>query len=227
MFTASDGNSKFPFHILLADSMQANNASKTMAEILNRLGISSSLSTVKENMDLVTSGKILSTFVNDFIEDSWTIASLDNVDIDQPHAHFNNQQRGLHATSMQALHPNKSIKLHPDELIDEISQTHMLLPYNLDDMFKDFSVDDVLHLTAKEMLALANMSEEIFVYMNEKVCAPESCVLENLKARISKFTNNSTEAGKAIYLGFLMNLVIVTSLLKMYWNASMTYSKLV
>ncbi len=57
MFTASDGNSKFPFHILFADSIQANNASKTMAEILKRLGINSSLSTVKEHMDLVTSNK--------------------------------------------------------------------------------------------------------------------------------------------------------------------------
>ncbi len=106
---------------------------------------------------------MLSKFVNDFIEDSWALASLDNVDIDQTNAHFNNQQRGMHATSMQSLHPNKSNKLHPDELIDEISQTHMSLPYNLDDMFKDFSVDDVLNLTAKEMSALASMSEEIFV----------------------------------------------------------------
>ena len=200
MFTASDGATKFPFHILLGDSIQANGGSKTLTEILNRLGIISSLKSNKNNMQSVTSDKILHKFVNDLIQDAWAIASLDNVDFDQPNAHFNNQKRGLHATSMQALYPDTSIKLHPDEIITDVNDT---LQYDVEEMFKDFSTNDVLFLNSNETKALCNMQNDVFGYMTEKECASQPYLLGNLKARMSKFCNINTEKGKAVYLGVI------------------------
>ncbi len=89
-------------------------------------------------MDSVASHKILQIFADDFVADTWPIVSLDNIDFDQPNAHFNNRKTGLHATSMQALYPDMPIKLHPDEIIDENDQNYSL-PYDVDEMFHSFS----------------------------------------------------------------------------------------
>ncbi len=161
MFTASDGVCKFPFHILLGDSIQANGGSKNLTEVLNRLDIISSLTTNKSYMDSVASDKILKKLANDFVADTWPIVSLDNIDFDQPNAHFNNQKRGLHATSMQALYRDMSIKLHPDEIIDENDQNYSL-PYDVDEMFHSFSENDVLMFNSDEIPATGNTHNNVF-----------------------------------------------------------------
>ena len=86
VFIKSDGETVLPFHLLLADAVQAHGGSSKLIELLNRFGVVSSYDKcqreiykkVKERLDL--------KLMYDFLPHGFAFVSADNIDIDQPFA---------------------------------------------------------------------------------------------------------------------------------------------
>lgn len=55
--TASDGDCNYAFHTLLTDSVICNGGTKTLLEILNRFGITTSSSVANANMNMMVDKK--------------------------------------------------------------------------------------------------------------------------------------------------------------------------
>ncbi len=57
-------------------------------------------------------------FQGEFVENSSAIASLDNLDFDQPYARFNRENRGQHVTTFQSVMPKPNdIQYVTDDLV--------------------------------------------------------------------------------------------------------------
>ncbi|VDI18447.1 Hypothetical predicted protein [Mytilus galloprovincialis] len=97
-----------PLHILLGDTVDSYSGSSKLSTILNSFGILSSKIKCRQHVSAIVEEKISTKFLEDLDRAAFTVVSIDNIDVGQPHASakINDPQRGIHATSYQALQPN-------------------------------------------------------------------------------------------------------------------------
>ncbi len=97
----------FPFHVLLADAVEASGGSTELITILNRLGIVASIDTLKRVILSVSQDRVSQGIQTLLVPDVFTVASVDNVDFLQSHAavYSGSQHRSCHFTSIQLVQP--------------------------------------------------------------------------------------------------------------------------
>ncbi len=194
---------------MFTTSISCNGGSKTLSEILNRFGIIPSLNTYKVYMNKIVNEKIENNFEKDLDLDTFCIASLDNLDIDTPFAHFNHEKRGIHATSVQALFPKPtSLKHNCDAFVSANNLLNSQDSANTDTITNSLtemdSIDDIIKLCIDEEDCISILKTHIFTYMLEKLVLSESkldTVIGNVKERLYTFSSSTTEKAKVIYLG--------------------------
>ncbi|CAG2211917.1 unnamed protein product [Mytilus edulis] len=89
------------------DTVDSYSGSSKLRTILNSFGILSSKIKCRQHESAIVEEKISTKFLEDLDRAAFTVVSIDNIDVGQPHASakINDPQRGIHATSYQALQP--------------------------------------------------------------------------------------------------------------------------
>ncbi|CAG2198101.1 unnamed protein product [Mytilus edulis] len=107
LFQVTKGECANPLHILLGDTVDSYSGSSKLSTILNSFGILSSKIKCRQHVSAIVEEKISTKFLEDLDRAAFTVVSIDNIDVGQPHASakINDPQRGIHATSYQALQP--------------------------------------------------------------------------------------------------------------------------
>ena len=112
MFCTTNGRCNMPFHVLLADMVEAGGGSSDLMSTLNRVGGIASQDTLNRHICSVSERREKEGLLKDLPQSAFTVASTDNVDIDQPNAavYAGCQQRSWHGTSVQVVQP-QSLKM--------------------------------------------------------------------------------------------------------------------
>lgn len=198
IYQVSNGECANPLHVLLADTVDTYSGSAKLSSTLNSFGIVCSKNKSRDYIDSIVNRKNLSKFIDDLNVNSFTIISIDNIDFGQPNAavSVSPQNRGIHATSYQAVQPKpsalmdlprSSVLLHTNAVIDISSVTT-----------SSFTLNDVEKAEAK------SLDKCIFQYILEKHSIENSeLLIPNLKCQLSKFKEPNTERAKVVYLGVL------------------------
>ena len=102
----------YPFHLPIADAVEANGGSSELLTILNRLGVSVSQDTLKRHMHTISRARKINGIKDLLVEGAFAVASTDNIDFLQSHAavYCGSQHRSWHATSIQLVQPKPRSK---------------------------------------------------------------------------------------------------------------------
>ncbi|CAG2225413.1 unnamed protein product [Mytilus edulis] len=129
LFQVTKGECANPLHILLGDTVDSYSGSSKLSTILNSFGILSSKIKCRQHVSAIVEEKISTKFLEDLDRAAFTVVSIDNIDVGQPHASakINDPQRGIHATSYQALQPKpNTLNISSSEALTTGNRVSML-----------------------------------------------------------------------------------------------------
>ena len=116
LFLMND-KSSYPLHLLLADTVQCQGGTQFLLQVLNRLGITSSRTTLDAHKNAVVVTN-LHTMGRKLDSPAFAFASVDNIDKGSPHAVVtaDGKPRSVHGTSYQVVftQPSRNVNVGDD-----------------------------------------------------------------------------------------------------------------
>ena len=102
-----------PLHVLLTEAILCNGGSQELVRLLNRVGAVASLDTVNRLNTQVAVKRRTQGIISELKPDAFTIVSVDNIDILQPHAAVSSTDatRSWHGISEQCVQPRPSFNV--------------------------------------------------------------------------------------------------------------------
>ena len=108
-----------PFHMLVTEATLCHGGTLELVKILNRIGAAASIDTNQRLATQVVHSRIVQGILPEIEEKAFSIVSVDNIDILQPHAFVSStdKTRSWHGTSVQCVQPLPVTGiLQPEEL---------------------------------------------------------------------------------------------------------------
>ena len=106
-----------PLHVVLTEAILSNGGSTELVRIMNRVEAVASLNTANRLSTLVASQRVSRGIIPELHLNTLTIASVDNIDILQPHSLVSctDATRSWHGTSVQCVQPRSSFNILSSE----------------------------------------------------------------------------------------------------------------
>ena len=119
---ATNACSATSLHHFIADTVEVCGGSRQLLKVLNRLGVSVSADTHDRLVTYVAEKHLTSSIWTDLSCDTFTVATVDNIDFLQSHAavYCNDRSR---STTIQVVQPVPSLKLQQNTCMSDTSQT--------------------------------------------------------------------------------------------------------
>ena len=146
MHAATNLTCSMPFHVLLTKAILCNGGTNDLVRIINRVGVAASLDTANRLCTDMVIKRQQKGIVRELNPKALAIASIDNIDILQPHATVSTTDaiRSWHGTSVQAVQPRPSFnelssdeRLHPVHTRNTHPHPQYPLPYHSKDPNED------------------------------------------------------------------------------------------
>ena len=132
-----DDECSFPVHMLLGEVVHGLGGADRLMQILNRFGIVSSLTKVRDHELKSMYAKLKYDYPRQFTADAFCVTSVDNIDMASPFASVkaDGGARGIHATSYELVEPQpNSIHNDDEDFIDNTRPVQSTNPLSISDM---------------------------------------------------------------------------------------------
>lgn len=120
----------YPFHVQLADAVECCGGSTELITILNRLGVTASLDTLKRHIHSISEKRKQAGIDGLLVDKAFTVASADNIDFLSSYAavYAGCQHRSWQATSVQLVQPRPQSCMYQSQPTDDSCDAQETLP---------------------------------------------------------------------------------------------------
>lgn len=223
----------YPIHTLLGEAVHGLGGSERLMTILNRLGIVSSITKVREHELEKIYVKLMYGHSSTFTPGAFAVTSVDNIDIASPFATVkaDGSARGIHATSYQLVEPQPTRNLNTSsdyvngQKPEEEPRRDIQIPKHItvktiDKLREDRepkaihwekqrhqrplgNVDDFVKLVPEEEHASQEIRSCLMAYCLAKECQPDHLVFPDINLMCPVPDSAPVEKSNSFYLGVL------------------------